>query len=92
MRYPFTLVIICLLVGQAHATDFIVHVPDAQADKVLDEVYTRLGANADRNGQKDKSDSEKLAWCFQEVINWMSYVGGKRHTLEEYGITVEVRE
>ena len=77
--------------GMAYATEIILRIPDAQADKFLGEVYTRLGANADRNGMKDKTDSEKLAWCFQEVINTMSYVSGHKHTLAEYGVTIEVR-
>jgi hypothetical protein len=65
-------------------------VPDNKADWVLEEVFKRFGANADKNGMKDKSESEKLAWCFDKTIEYLSYAGVTRTTLEEMGATVEI--
>ena len=91
MRALLILTGILLFCQPTYAADFIVHVPDDKADWVLAEVFTRFGANADKNGMKDKSDSEKLAWCFNETIKYLSYAGVTRTTLEEMGATVEVK-
>lgn len=82
---------VMLSCAHAHAAEIVLVVPEDKLDWVLSEVFQRFHANSDRGPVSGKSDSEKLAYCFDRVIEMLSYLGHKPVTLEQMGAEVEVR-
>lgn len=90
---PLGLLVIMLslfsIASPAYAGEVIITIPDEKLERVLADAFRWNHTDSDQSPVYGKSESEKLAYCLNRVINLAS--SGRIGSLEEIGATVEVR-